>query len=119
MKKSSLRKSFTIAEILHYAADKKLASKEEEYWTVAGDKERYSCCAVEEAVMSLWNDDTIASEKERDDLINRTLKGLKAMGCPTGSINAFGDEGKFNTESQQVRYGWLKFAAIIAEEQGV
>ena len=113
-------KTITIAEILHYAADKELASKQEQYWTAGGDKEKFSCCAAEEAVMSLWHDDMIASEEERDDLINRILKGLEAMGCPTGSTNAFGvDEGVFIAENQQARYAWLKFAAIIAEEQGV
>lgn len=118
-KKSSLRESFTIAEILHLAADKKLASKEEQLWNRGGTKEKFSCCAVTEAVWELYNKDEIMSEGERDELIKRCSEGLKAMGCPTSSINAFGDEDKFNTENQQARYAWLKFAAIIAEEQGV
>jgi hypothetical protein len=41
------------------------------------------------------------------------------MGCPTDSCDAFNDSGEFKTENQQARYAWLKFAAIIAEEQGV
>lgn len=108
----------TIAEILHIAADKHLASKKEQHLALVDTKEKFSCFAAEEAVMRLWKDHMIDSE-ERDDLINRTLKGLEAMGCPTGSTNAFGDEGKFNAENQQARYAWLKFAAMIAEEQGV
>lgn len=112
-------KTYTIAEILHLAADKKLASKEEQCWNRGGTKEKFSCCAMSEAVWKLWNEDKIASEGERDELINRCSKGLEAMGCPTGSTNAFGDQGEFNAENQQARYAWLKFAAIIAEEQGV
>ena len=112
-------KSFTIAEILHLAADTKLASKEEQCWNRGGSKEKFSCCAVSEAVWELYNKDKIASEGERDELIGRCFDGLKAMGCPTNSIDAFNDNGEFIAKNQQVRYGWLKFAAIIAEEQGV
>ena len=112
-------KKYTIAEILHLAADKHLASKEEQCWNRGGTKEKFSCCAVEGAVWELWHQDKITSGGERDELINRCLDGLQAMGCPTGSTNAFDDEGEFNAKNQQVRYGWLKFAAIIAEEQGV
>lgn len=108
-------KQYTIAEILHYAADKKLANKEEQYWARGGNKERFSCCAVEEAVFSVYNSDSI----ERDALIRRILSGLFAMGCPIDSTDAFGEEDRFSAEKQQARYGWLKFAAIMAEEQGV
>ena len=94
--KSSLRESFTIAEILHLAADKHLASKEEQCWNRGGTKEKFSCCAMSEAVWKLWNEDKIASEGERDELINRCSDGLKAMGCPVNSTDAFGDEGEFN-----------------------
>ena len=112
-------KKYTIAEILHYAADKKLASKEEQCWNRGGTKEKFSCCAVSEAVRELWNKDEIVSEGERDELIDRTIKGLAAMGCPTDSMDAFNDRGEFVEENQQARYAWLKFAAMIAEEQGV
>lgn len=112
-------KKYTIAEILHYAADKKLASKEEQLWNRGGDKEKFSCCAVSEAVWKLWNEDKIASEGDRNELIYRCCEGLKAMGCPTYSMDAFNDRGEFNAENQQARYAWLKFAAMIAEEQGV
>ena len=112
-------KKYTIAEILHLAADTKLASKESEQWNYDGDKEKFSCCAMSEAVWKLWNQDKIASEGERDELINRCSDGLKAMGCPVNSTDAFNDYGVFNAENQQARYAWLKFAAIIAEEQGV
>jgi hypothetical protein len=109
---------YTIADILHLAADKHLASKDGE-WLVNGNKEKFSCCAMSEAVWKLWHEDKIESEVERDDLINRCSDGLKAMGCPVNSVDAFNDGSKFNAENQQARYAWLKFAAIIAEEQGV
>lgn len=112
-------KTYTIAEILHYAADKKLASKEQQCWNRGGTKEKFSCCAVTESIWELWDKDEIVSEGERDELINRCDHGLKAMGCPTYSIDAFNDRGEFKVENQQARYAWLKFAAIIAEEQGV
>lgn len=112
-------KKYTIAEILHIAADKHLASKEEQCWNRGGTKEKFSCCAMSEAVWYLWNKNYIVSCSERDDLINRCSDGLEAMGCPTGSTNAFNDSGEFNAENQQARYAWLKFAAMIAEEQRV
>jgi hypothetical protein len=112
-------KEYTIADILHYAADKKLASKESQCWNRGGNKEKYSCCAVSEAVWELYNNDKIVSEGKRDELINRCTEGLKAMGCPTDSLDAFDDFGEFSAKNQQARYAWLKFAAIMAEEQGV
>jgi hypothetical protein len=111
-------KKYTIAEILHYAADKKLASKEEQCWGHGGTKEKFSCYAVEEAVCDLYNRYE-PFDIVRDDLIERIFKGLDAMGCPTGSIDAFNDCDSFNAENQQARYAWLKFAAMIAEEQNV
>jgi hypothetical protein len=110
-------KTPTIAKILHYAADKKLASKRSEYWLHSTvDKEKYSCCAMHEAVRDLcYNLDW----EQRDALIQRIETGLKNMGCPTGSIDAFDDDCDVNSENQQSRYVWLKFAAKMAEEQGV
>jgi hypothetical protein len=110
---------YTIAEILHLAADKKLASKESQCWHRGGSKEKFSCCAVSEVIFDLYNCGKIATIDEREELINRTNEGLRAMGCPTDSIDAFDDRGEFIAENQQARYAWLKFAAIIAEEQGV
>lgn len=109
----------TITEILHLAADKHLACNRDEYWYFAGKKEKYSCCAVSEAAMSLWSEDKIKSVEDRNELLKRTFKGLEAMGCPINSSNAFDDAEVFNPESQQARYAWLKFAAMIAEEQDV
>lgn len=119
IKTSSLRESVTIAEILHLAADKFLASEESEEWYHSGNKEKFSCCAVIEAVHHLYSNYKIKSEHDCQKLIERIFKGLKAMGCPVNSTDAFGDNDKVNAENQQSRYAWLKFAAMIAEEQGV
>jgi hypothetical protein len=109
-------KEYTIAEILHLAADKHLAVKESEYWARGGGgKEKFSCCAVHEAIYGYFDLEIY----EREDIIKRIHKGLENMGCPTGSTDAFDDRGEFRAENQQARYTWLKFAAIIAEEQGV
>ena len=112
-------KQYTISEILHIAADKHLAVKESEQEYRSGNKEKFSCCAVSETVWNLWNENKIVSRSEHDELIARCSEGLKAMGCPTDSLDAFNDHGEFKEENQQARYAWLKFAAIIAEEQGV
>jgi predicted hydrocarbon binding protein len=111
-------KEYTVAEILHIAADKYLAVKESEYWTRGGSKEKFSCCAVDEAVSRLYGYFDMEIY-EREDLIKRIHEGLKNMGCPTGSVDAFDDNGEFIEENQQARYAWLKFAATMAEEQGV
>lgn len=106
----------TIAEILHVAADKHLAAKASEYWSNGGRKEKFSCCAMHEAVVSLNRTFTC---NEIEAVISRISKGLEEMGCPIDSVDAFDDAGNFGAENQQARYAWLKFAATIAEEQGV
>lgn len=109
-------KEYTIAEILHVAADKHLAAKASEYCSYGGRKEKFSCCAMHEAVVSL---NRTCTYDEVEVVIDRISEGLKAMGCPVDSVDAFDDSGGFNAENQQARYAWLKFAATIAEEQGV
>ena len=107
----------TIAEILHYAADKKLASKHLEYWLHSDiNKEKFSCCAMHEAVIDLYPN---SNWDERNALITRIETGLKNMGCPINSISVFNDDDDINPKNQQTRYAWLKFAAKMAEEQNV
>jgi hypothetical protein len=110
-------KEYTIAEILHYAADNCLASKKEQYCAYGGNKEKYSCCAVSYAVDEMHHFDTPWFETKV--IIQRICVGLSEMGCPIESIDAFDDQGQFVAENQQSRYAWLKFAAMMAEEQGV
>lgn len=104
-----------IAEILHYAADNCLAATRKKYWadSSVGKKEKFSCCAVEEAYVKLHGSNNF------DKDIRRIQTGLEKMGCPVESSHAFNDCGEFNEENQQARYAWLKFAAMMAEEQGV
>lgn len=108
----------TIAEILHYAADKKLANNVKQYWYSegGGNKEKFSCCAVEEAVRDLHPH---LAYWDRDEIFDRISAGLKNMGCPVDSTDAFENDVLFNDKNQQTRYAWLKFAATMAEEQGV
>ena len=65
-----------------------------------------------------WCDDT-------EKLSKKVKQGLRNMGCPTGSSTAFSKYGEtpyFTEEKHHVqgmRYMWLKWAAMMAEEQGV
>jgi hypothetical protein len=110
-------KTYTIAEILHYAADNCLANKEDQYWVNGGSKEKFSCCAISDAVDRIHSFDTTWDETQA--INKRILIGLSEMGCPVDSLLAFDDHRKFVEKNQQARYAWLKFAATIAEEQGV
>jgi len=99
----------TIADVLHRAADHWLAVDRDD-WYERDNTDEYSCCAVASAAYELGVD--------ADDI----LDGLMEMGCPTGShmaFDKFGYQRNVNAEIQGARYGWLKFAALIAEEQGV
>jgi hypothetical protein len=109
----STRSAVTIADVLHYAADNFLASTEYEYKNV-NNKHKYSCTAVTEAC------DILHFNMEYGAWFG-IMAGLKEMGCPTMSMTAFGDKGfgVFSEENQHARYFWLKWAALMAEEQGV
>lgn len=85
--------------------------------------ERFSCCAVEAAIaynfgLERWCDDT-------KKLSKKVKQGLRNMGCPTGSSTAFSKYGDTHYaegekhQAQGMRYMWLKWAAMMAEEQGV
>lgn len=113
-------KQYTVADVLHYAADKVLIAHSRYSEARA---EKFSCCAVDEAIYQmtgrLYTDESNA-------LRRRVIAGLKAMGCNTGSHTLFkkyGDKPNeysyINSEVQGMRYMWLKWAALMAEEQGV
>jgi hypothetical protein len=92
----------TIAELLHKAADSHLSRA-----GVGGrDKEVESCTAV-----------VVAAEKMNVDY-RPVWHGLQEMGVYTFSFMQF-EEFPRGPERQAARYAWLKFAALIAEEQGV
>jgi hypothetical protein len=103
------RSAATIADALHLAADKYLAADHQQHNRY---RSRYSCGAVFDACLEL------------DVNFGGVLVGLKNMGCDTMSSTLFhkyGDKNYFNIseEVQGMRYMWLKWAALMAEEQGV
>ena len=128
----------SISDVLHDAADIFLAKTQEDrvpyyrnYYCeqsrsikIKEDEmkaETYSCLAVEAAIaynlrLSRYDGDTMKISK-------RVKTGLKNMGCPVDSCTAFKKQGDppsgMNTEVQGMRYFWLKWAALMAEEQGV
>ena len=113
-------KQHTVADVLHYAADKCLVAHSR---YSEGSKEKYSCCAINEAVYQMTG---ILYGDESNALRLRVIAGLKAMGCNTGSMTLFkkyGDKPNeysyVNHKVQGMRYMWLKWAALMAEEQGV
>lgn len=105
-----------ISEILHNAADNYLVELTR-YELANNDffKERYSCLAVYASIDAVYK-----SSLDRVEVSNIIMEGLREMGCPTNSTRAFGKEPPYNPdpEIQQNRYFWLKWAALMAEEQG-
>jgi hypothetical protein len=103
---ATTRSAATIADTLHLAADKYLAANMQERYYA-----RYSCGAVGDACVDL------------DVNFGGVLVGLKNMGCDTTSSTLFYKYGDNNfsisEEVQGMRYMWLKWAALMAQEQGV
>lgn len=105
----------TIAEILHYAADYCLIATQNEYFSSNAarlQKMKYSCNAIDEAVCRLRATKATAV---------RIRTGLTNLGLDVKAGKAWPEdlsENRFN-EIQQQRYAWLKFCALLAEEQGV
>jgi hypothetical protein len=103
------KKQPTVADALHLAADKYLAATPQQHYCF---KARYSCGAVGDACIKLGVN------------FGCVLVGLRNMGCDTTSSTLFhkyGDNNYYNIseEVQGMRYMWLKWAALMAEEQGV
>lgn len=101
-----------ISEILWKAANEKL-------WNGVDDRQederawRFSCDAVAHA---LGKRDAPYPEAYDSEV----FEFLRELGCPTGALDAFGDtDADEKGEYQQVRYQWLMFAALIAEEEGI
>ena len=100
-----------ISEILHDAADYYLQSEWRNVETT-----RYSCVAVN---MALSNRCSNGADFNKYHHI--IMQGLKNMGCDVNSGTLFREYGDsvFNEDVQGMRYFWLKWAALMAEEQGV
>lgn len=109
-----------ISDVLHLAADKYLASCESE----RGVKCRFSCSAISEAL-----DELIPDWYSLNMMYRQIDIGLREMGLDldANGFPEFEYERSFvgwksvsvTESSQGARYAWLKFAAMIAEEQGV
>lgn len=115
------RSEATVADVLHYAADNCLLSHSR--YGEGGSKEKFSCCAVDEAVYRITGQ---VYGGESCKLRRRVIDGLRNMGCETGSSTLFKKHGDspddhniINHKVQGMRYMWLKWAALMAEEQGV
>ena len=106
----------TIADILHEAADHWLTTDPDD-WNNRIESEKYSCCAVDAAASHLipnWN--------VNYRMVDRIFEGFRAMGLDTSSGTAFVELGYpkgAHADTQAARYMWLKFAALIAEEQDI
>lgn len=106
-----------ISDILHDAADIHLQSADT-YWSM--NSSSYSCIAVFYSLLNGSDFNGYYEDWEYWSKLNpeykRILKGLRNMGLKTsdGEGTIFQMEG---LDSQQTRYGWLKMAAMLAEEQ--
>jgi hypothetical protein len=112
-----------ISDILHLAADKYLAKDYEEEQKSSWIKSHFSCDAICSAATELLGEKWVRHQGTHA----RMIKGLEEMGCKTNSCMQFSDleqpsEGGYTyyctPESQAARYFWLKWAALMAEEQG-
>lgn len=102
-----MKDKIKISEILHKAADEFLWNGHGSFFDQP--LSRYSCDAVTKAIIFL---------NVPYEIDSNLFEGLENMGLDTESCNQF-DEFKNAIDCQAARYAWLKFAAMIAEEQGV
>lgn len=112
-------KEIKISEILHLAADKYLSSansravylSRSDIFNQQYDStlQWYSCWAIGEALWEYLK----GYHNYYEEVFLYIEEGLQAMGCDTNSSGLFKD----SSNPQGDRYMWLKFAAIIAEEQ--
>ena len=112
-----------ISDVLHLAADKYLAKDYEEEQVNCWIKSHFSCDAIDSAVDYL----TSHNKDKHGSIRVRIIQGLKAMGCETNSCLQFSELEQLQEsgyrynctpKSQAARYFWLKWAALMAEEQG-
>lgn len=109
------KKKPKISEVLHLAADKYLATNAHDHYHK--NKARFSCGAVLDALSSTRN--------FKDLRFSDIVTGLRKMGCDTTSRVLFVKHGDahpgqvgVSEDVQGMRYFWLKWAALMAEEQG-
>lgn len=119
---------YKVSDVIHRAADHYLCHNGE-FNVRAKDKHwvHFSCCAIDTTIGRIYKENDLMPWYSERDLVEQAIKtGLRKMGCPVGSTDAFrqfqvkraNGFGYDNTpESQSARYIWLKLAALVAEEQ--
>lgn len=107
-----MTKQIKISDVLHLAADKYLAK---DTFDFCNGKCKYSCDAIDLAHYELC----AYNSPEMNYSIKKGLQNMGLCTSSTGEFNEFQNNGYTTPESQGARYAWLKFAAMIAEEQGV
>ncbi len=103
-----------LSEIIHYAADYVLHPTAKLNW-YDGEvvKQSYSCIAFYEATRRLF-----PNNKKTQELLRVQFNiACLALGLNPWAIKAFLDVPE--ETRQEVRYAWLKFLALLAEEQGL
>lgn len=104
-----------LSDVFHLAADKYLAATNEEY---LNDKCKFSCLAIELSLHDIFKGDWRAVLVFMDCFI---YPGLKSLGLRPGSTTSFIEmgcrPGRVPNKAQGARYTWLKFCAMLAEEQ--
>jgi hypothetical protein len=96
----------TFAEVLHLAADELLTTQDE---PDTGERNVFSCCAISAAYAALTH---TPYESWKNPV--RNWYGDNFLPCRE-SFSLFLEE----PNSQELRYANLKFAALIAEEEGL
>lgn len=99
-----------LAKVLHLAADKHLSTGYK-----GKDKSYFSCDAVRSALLNL----NMYETKEASDLFKTlTRMGVRIYSC--SQFSEFQTEDNYPTEqSQGARYLWLKWAALMLEENAL
>lgn len=111
-----MKEAKKISWYLHEGADRYLST---DYYDNYARRacERYSCLAVDTAVLKDFRQCTSKDLKLRNETRNEIKAFLTSLGLNINSIRAFNGIGI--DLQQEYRYSWLKFAAMIAEEEGL
>lgn len=99
-----------ISDVLHEAADRYLACSLEEHQAKYINKTLYSCTAI-----------LLGKTEETNYFPSAEFNFIESLGCPTWD-DPFSDlfENDDSLElTQGARYLWLKFAALVAEDEGL
>lgn len=116
MQKTSIPKlpaGVKLSDVFHLAADKHLAFEHEGL-----DQSKFSCVAIELALHDIFKKDWRAVLVFMQRVI---CPGLKSLGLNPDSTTFFIEmgcrPGRVSNKTQGARYAWLKFCAVLAEEQ--